>query len=42
MDALIKKGDSQLWPLRFDRNKRVWPVPRGDVEFIYYGPEALK
>jgi hypothetical protein len=36
MDALIKKGDSMLWPFRFDRNKRIFPVPPDDCEPIYY------
>lgn len=37
MDRLKKDGDSQLWPLRFDRNQRVHPVPwEHDVEIWFY------
>lgn len=37
MDALLKQGDSWLWPLRFDRHQRVWPVPwEKDVTIFYY------
>ena len=43
MDALVKKGDSMLWPLRFDRNKRIFPAPREDWEPFYYDkPEMLR
>jgi hypothetical protein len=37
MDELLKAGDSMLWPLRFDRNKRIFPVPReGDWDVFFY------
>lgn len=37
MDELLKKGDSQIWPLRFDRHQRVHPVPwEQDVTIFYY------
>lgn len=35
MDALLQRGDSQIWPLRFDRHKRVFPEP--GTEVFYYG-----
>jgi hypothetical protein len=36
MDALIKQGDSMLWPLRFDSKKRIFPAPEADWEPFYY------
>jgi hypothetical protein len=39
MGELSKEGDSQLWPLRFDSKKRIWPPrdTRGqDWEPFYY------
>jgi hypothetical protein len=36
MDRLKAEGDSQLWPVRFDRNRRVHPVLIGyNAEFIF-------
>ena len=36
MDALIGKGDSMLWPIRFDSRKRIFPIPHhGDWEVFY-------
>jgi hypothetical protein len=27
MDRLLKERNDKLWPLRFDCNRRVWPLP---------------
>lgn len=36
MDALLKQGDSMLWPLRFDSGKRIYPIPEAHWEPFYY------
>jgi hypothetical protein len=36
MDALLKKGDTQLWPLRFDKRKRIYPAPPEGSEPVFY------
>jgi hypothetical protein len=37
MTKLIREGgDSQEWPLRFDRRKRVWPRPPARAEVFFY------
>ncbi len=36
MDELIKRGDTMLWPLRFDRKKRIFPAPEAHWEPFYY------
>ena len=43
MDALIKEGDGQSWPFRFDHKKRIFPAPRDGWEpFFYESPGAVK
>lgn len=46
MDELSKEGDSQLWPLRFDSKKRIWPPrdPRGQgwQPFYYEGEDVQR
>jgi hypothetical protein len=38
MDKLISNGgDSQEWPLRYDRRRRVWPRPPAKSEVFFYG-----
>jgi hypothetical protein len=42
MDELMKQPDCMLWPLRFDRNKRVWPMPWQEDIMIFFRDGTLR
>lgn len=42
MDDLLKTADSQLWPLRFDCRRRIFPAPADGWKPLFYEQRERK
>lgn len=42
MEDLLKAADSQLWPLRFDHRRRIFPAPEDGWKPLFYEQRERK